>query len=254
MDVTGEINQRIGAFYFQSLGDQNGDGFDDILTTVRSSQNSVDLRLYYGNNANEEDFIDFGRFDTTNDRYGWSDAAFDAGFTVPSGDLNGDGFRDILLSLYRRSVGNGYSPALFLGGPGVFDTLADWSGTLTDLIYITNVGDYNGDGKDDYTSRPLSAQNFGFYLGGVPPLSQIPEWEHIPNRAHMGFGDVNGDGFSDFGMSYFIGSQDLSRMDIFFRLARSGFHSGLVYQRPRGTRIDGTDELLVILMVTILTT
>ncbi|MBL0062226.1 MAG: VCBS repeat-containing protein [bacterium] len=199
LDVTGEINQRIGAFYLQSLGDQNGDGLDDILTTVRSSQNSVDLRLYYGNNANEEGFIDFGRFDTTNDRYGWSDAAFDAGFTVPSGDLNGDGFRDIFLSLYRRSVGNGYSPALFLGGPGVFDTLADWIGDLTDMLYITNVGDYNGDGKDDFTKRTLNPGPFNFYLGDFPYQILLFGRAFDNYSAHMGFGDVNHDGYSDFG-------------------------------------------------------
>ncbi|MBL0063265.1 MAG: T9SS type A sorting domain-containing protein [bacterium] len=156
------------------------------------------------------------------------------GFTVQAGDVNGDGYADFMrtLCIWYDDHCHLY-PYLFLGGPSVFDTLADWSGDLTVIEFITNVGDYNGDGKDDYTSRPLSAQYFGLYLGGVPPLSQIPEWEHVPNRAHMGFGDVNGDGFSDFGMSYFIGSQDLSRMDIFLGSAE-GDSIPLVYQYGPG--------------------
>ncbi|MBL0062666.1 MAG: hypothetical protein IPP40_14570 [bacterium] len=149
--------------------------------------------------------------------------------------MNGDGNADIMRTLcVWYDDGCHFYPYLFLGGAGAFDTLADWSGDMTAMEFITNVGDYNGDGKDDYTSRPLSAQNFGFYLGGVPPLSQIPEWEHIPNRSHMGFGDVNGDGFSDFGMSYFIGSQETARTEIFLGSPEADSIADVVFERTTG--------------------
>ncbi|MBK6766756.1 MAG: hypothetical protein IPG71_10690 [bacterium] len=168
LDVTGEVGQAIGRFNLQTLGDQNGDGFDDFLTSVDDPNDNSALRIYWGS-AGPAEFIDFGRFDTTGREFGWVDAAYDAGFTVPAGDFDGDGHGDILRELCVWYDGQCHLyPYLFLGGPGVFDTLADWTGNLTDMRFTTNVGDYNGDGKDDFTKKTLNTGSFGFYLGGFP--------------------------------------------------------------------------------------
>ncbi len=231
LDVTGEIGESIGAYDLQTLGDQNGDGRDDFLTLVTEPNTGSHLRMYFGSVDGSESFVEFGGFDTTGREFFWLDAEFDAGFTVPAGDVNGDGYADIMRTLCVWYDGHcDLYPYLFLGGPGVFDTLADWVGDLSVLEFITNVGDYNGDGRDDFTKRPLSAQYFGLFLGSEPPLSQVYEWEHTPNRNHMGFGDLNGDGFSDFGMSYVLNSQDLSKMDIFLGSAEADSVPGLVYE------------------------
>ncbi|MBK8128622.1 MAG: VCBS repeat-containing protein [bacterium] len=205
-----------------------------VLTSVVMPTNSS-LRIYWGNNLSTSDFLDFGRFDSTGREIGWQDASFDAGFTVPAGDVDGDGYADIMrtLCVWYDAQCHLY-PCLFLGGPGVFDTLADWVGDLTTMRFTTNVGDYNGDGRDDYTSRPLSAQYFGLYFGQEPPLSQEYEWEHTPNRNHMGFGDVNGDGFSDFGMSYFMGSVGIARTEIFLGSTEADSVADVVIERSTG--------------------
>ena len=46
LDVTGEVGQYLGFSCFQSVGDQNGDGFDDVIVGSESSVNSLDIRLY----------------------------------------------------------------------------------------------------------------------------------------------------------------------------------------------------------------
>ncbi|MBL0062665.1 MAG: hypothetical protein IPP40_14565 [bacterium] len=78
LDITGEVNQVLG-FNLQVLGDQNGDGFDDFVTSVASSENTAGLRIYYGNNNGQQSFIEFGRFDSTERSLDGSDADFDAG-------------------------------------------------------------------------------------------------------------------------------------------------------------------------------
>ena len=46
LDVTGEVGQYLGFSCFQSVGDQNGDGFDDVIVGSESSVDSLDIRLY----------------------------------------------------------------------------------------------------------------------------------------------------------------------------------------------------------------
>lgn len=212
LDVTGEVEESIGRSVLMSVGDQDGDGFDDILTKESMGFWSNVLRLYYGSNTGEVRYTRFGNVDSSElDHFWWS-----ADFTQTLGDVNGDGEIDIFLDLQRRTEDFDliYRPVLFLGGPVLFDTIPDWSGEWGNNYFTTNVGDYDGDGRDDVTRRPLNAQYFGFYRS-ADPLPTEPTWTYIPNRDHMGFGDFNNDGFSDFGMSYQIVSQDMSEADLF---------------------------------------
>ncbi|MBK6766759.1 MAG: VCBS repeat-containing protein [bacterium] len=234
LDVTGEINQHLGFSGLQALGDQDGDGYDDIITYLSSGEDTPGLRIYYGNNSGQIEYTEFGRYPPTEYTYGWGDAAFDAGFTIPAGDVNGDGYADIMRDLCVYDFDCEFHTVFFLGGPGVFDTLADWIGDATDMLFTTNVGDYNGDGKDDFTKRTLNTGSFGFYLGDFP-LSNSAVWSRFDNySAHMGFGDVNHDGYSDFGRVILLSDSGYVRAELFLGSPAADSLPALVRVRPSG--------------------
>lgn len=135
-----------------------------------------------------------------------------------AGDVNGDGYPDVIVGapLYNGAVGRAY---VYFGGPDV-DEVADW--TLTGPspssfgASVAGAGDVNGDGYDDVI---VGAPNFdGFndgtffiyrgaayvFFGGPAPdavADVTMEGVVAPDAfgsSVAGAGDVNGDGFDDF--------------------------------------------------------
>src|SRR5262249_7644779 len=146
------------------------------------------------------------------DPQGENDADFFGTSAAWVGDVNGDGFDDLLVGAFRYpaigSVGRAY---LFFGGPAmdaVPDLIIDpppggsgWFG-----VSVASAGDFNGDGYPDFI---IGAQQAGYegrafiYYGG-PSLDAVPDVTLIGETtgALTGFGasvasagDVNGDGY-----------------------------------------------------------
>jgi len=130
------------------------------------------------------------------------------------GDVNGDGYDDILVGAFRypeiASAGQAY---LYFGGPTA-DSVADlvitpppggsgWFG-----VSVASAGDFNGDGYADFIIGAQQSGNEGkafIYYGG-PSLDATPDVTLIGEStgALTGFGasvasagDVNGDGYDD---------------------------------------------------------
>ncbi len=130
------------------------------------------------------------------------------------GDVNGDGYDDVLVGAFRypeiASVGQAY---LYFGGPAM-DAAADlvitppaggsgWFG-----VSVASAGDFNGDGYPDFIIGAQQAGNEGkafIYYGG-PSLDAAPDFTLIGEStgAITAFGasvasagDMNGDGFGD---------------------------------------------------------
>jgi hypothetical protein len=78
-----------------------------------------------------------------------------------AGDVNGDGFDDIIVGAFRFANGefNEGAAFLFFGGPGAFDLIADaqlesnQEGAVAGLS-VAGAGDVNGDGFDDVIVGP----------------------------------------------------------------------------------------------------
>jgi FG-GAP repeat len=130
------------------------------------------------------------------------------------GDVNGDGYDDLLVGAFRypeiASLGQAY---LYFGGPALDDVAdlvipapaggAGWFG-----VSVASAGDFNGDGYPDFIIGAQQAGNEGkafIYYGG-PSLDATPDFTLTGEStgALIAFGasvasagDVNEDGFDD---------------------------------------------------------
>ncbi|MBE9196860.1 FG-GAP repeat protein [Synechocystis sp. LEGE 06083] len=178
--INGIDNSDYSGFSVSSAGDVNGDGFDDLLIgAVFADPNGV-------SNAGES-YVVFGKSGGFSSSLNLSDLNGSNGFVIngidsndysglsvsSAGDVNGDGFDDLLIGAYRADP-NGVSNA---GESYVVFGSADIG--ASDIDNSAPVLDLNG------------AQLFnGFVING------------IDSRDDSGYsvssaGDVNGDGFDD---------------------------------------------------------
>jgi len=188
-----------------AAGDVNGDGFPDII--VGASQNDAGgsnagrAYVYYGGpGANAvADLILTGH--AANDRYGSAVAG--------AGDVNGDGFGDIIVGAPFNGAGGSLAGRAYVyygGSPA--DSTADlvFTGEPTAFlgISLSGAGDTNGDGYDDLLVGSPGATDRAFVYYGGPSGDTVADVVLFGRSANddfgysvSGVGDVNGDGFDD---------------------------------------------------------
>ncbi|HTM22591.1 MAG TPA: FG-GAP-like repeat-containing protein, partial [Kofleriaceae bacterium] len=177
-------------------GDINGDGFTDVIVG-RMAYNTLGtagtVHIYYGSADGPGEAVPM-----TSDIAGW-------GVGIDGvGDVNGDGYGDVLI---------GAEPAgayVYHGGP---DGLSATPAT-TLIIYdetwgsmVSRAGDVNGDGYGDFVVRSSSTgspPNFPdsmvtqLYVGGPGGVPVYPSFQLSAQPSDIACGgDINGDGYSD---------------------------------------------------------
>ena len=237
-----------------SAGDMNGDGFDDLVigakradSTGNARPNAGESYVIYGSGSLPQTIdlatpgtVGLTIFGASGVAVGVQQTGDYSGASVSSaGDVNGDGFDDLVIGAYRAySVGNakifageGY---LIYGGaslPASIDLAALGSAGVTIFgidssdytgISVSAAGDINGDGFDDLVlgaekadgaanAKPGSGESYvifgGSSLPGTIDLSTgLGSAGIIIYGANDGdysgssvsaAGDVNGDGFDD---------------------------------------------------------
>ena len=196
-------------------GDVNGDGFNDLhiggyIFLIGDGM----LCTFHGSAVGPDGIPDFmvagGAMDTS----------FFAINLSSAGDVNGDGFDDVVIGSPRYDALGVYQSGklqVYLGSEGGLQPEIAFTvhGTQYDERFAFNVndaGDLNHDGYDDllvgskyYDNGDL--QNTGkaeIYLGGPQGLQNTPTWSFVgvdsgnalgTNLANAG--DVNGDGYDD---------------------------------------------------------
>lgn len=207
-------------------GNVNGDGYDDVIVGAyyndAAGTDAGAAYLFYGGAPMDSQADLVVRGAAAGDAFGYSVSG--------AGDVNGDGYDDVVAGAMRNSaVGNQSGRAyVYFGGPsmnGDADVLLTGA-TAGDLFgaSVSDAGDVNGDRCGDVlVSAPWSSapggsfgQAYVFYGGaamdGLPDITfNGSEYWDKYGFALSGAGDTNGDGYDE----VIIGSawEDVSGVD-----------------------------------------
>ncbi len=209
--VNGEHVDDLYGHVVASAGDVNGDGYGDVLVGAPGWPNYTwrgKVYLYLGSPAGLSATPAWtGTGAVPDDRFGYGLSS--------AGDVNGDGFSDVLIGSYMYNSGQGKAQ-VFHGSAMGLPAVPNWTvlGSANSFFAasVSQAGDVNGDGYDDVIIGAdlhdiLGASNHGaafVYHGSPAGLSSSPDWSAFGSHGGARFGnsvsyagDVNGDGYSD---------------------------------------------------------
>jgi hypothetical protein len=205
-----------------NAGDVNGDGYDDIIIGASNySSNTGRAYIYYGGlsmNTIANVILTGG---ATNNYFGRS--------VSTAGDVNGDGYSDVIVGAYGYTTSTGRAYIYF--GGAIMNNIADitMTGEATFNLFgisVSAAGDVNGDGFSDVL---VGANGFNsstgrayIFLGGVS-MNNTADVTMTGEAANikLGYsvsdaGDVNGDGYSDVIAGAYDYSSSTGRAYIYF--------------------------------------
>ncbi len=250
-------------YSISDAGDVDGDGYDDVIIGApeddQGSTASGSAHVYRGTAKG----LDVHRRLTASDH---SEGARLGAAVSGAGDIDGDGFDDVIVGAPGdfRDEGAAY---VFFGGRNGIDT--DREDKLTESAFcyqfgdtVASAGDVNGDGFGDVivSSRPdpeLDCEAAAVvYHGGRNGLSEDAESVLQPGWAAVaasGAGDVNGDGYDDvivgqgeLDVAYvYLGTPDGLVLGTEIHLKVGGLSFGVSVSSAGDVNDDGFDDVIV---------
>ncbi len=167
------------------VGDFNGDGKDDIVTFTRGTTHDAYVSLSDGGRFVQDSWLWHGDF-------GWPGELLDVG------DFDGDG-RDDIVTFTRGTTASVF--VALSDGKSFLGTTWKWHGRFAINAETPDVGDYNGDGRDDIATFAggTSGDVYVATSTGTAFTGDGDLWHSFfaPTPEVPGSGDFNGDGRSD---------------------------------------------------------
>ncbi len=241
--LDGEIRGDLSGYSVSSAGDVNGDGFDDlIIGAIGADPNgfydSGSSYVVFGGVSGFDAQMDLSSLDGRNGfRLNGENGQDESGFSVSgAGDINGDGFDDVVVGAWRADPNGLFSGSSYVvfGKATGFDAQMDLSsldgrngfrldgenGDDDSGFSVSGAGDINGDDFDDVIVGAPGAEPNGRLSGssyvvfgkasGFDAQMDVSsldgrngfrlDGEHEGDRSGYSVsdaGDVNGDGFGD---------------------------------------------------------
>ena len=297
----GENADDNSGYSVSSAGDVNGDGYDDIIIGAYSSDK--------GERDAGQIYLIFGKatgwaIDTplsqANASFTGENAGDFSGWSVSSaGDVNGDGYDDIIIGAFGNDEGGGGAGKTYLiigkatgwamdtplsqaNASFIGENAGDASG-----YSVSSAGDVNGDGYDDMLIGAYGNDEgpFDFFGKSYLVFGKATGWEmdtslsqadasfigeytrDYSGKSVSSAGDVNGDGYDDIiigaygndgggydaGQSYLILGKatgwsidtPLSQSDASFIGENIGDYSGYSVSSARDVNGDGFDDIII---------
>ncbi len=213
----GELTYTAFGWSMSNAGDVNGDGFDDMIVSAIDYSNPEET-----NGEEGKLYLFFGSASGLSTEPDWQfesdDDSIVLGFSTDGGDLNGDGYSDIVAGALQYNNGQYNEGAVFLwyGSPtgpnlGAPDWILEYDQVFALLgSGVALSGDINSDGYNDlFVSAKMwdgpevdEGKTWLFWGSPDGPVASGWSWEPNQEGSISGFpanyaGDVNGDGFDD---------------------------------------------------------
>jgi hypothetical protein len=214
---TAESDQAFAQFgnSVASAGDVNGDGFSDVIVGAPLFDN--------GETDEGRAFVYHGSASGLSTTPNWTAESNQAGArfgvsVASAGDVNGDGYSDVIVGAWEFDNGQTDEGAAFVyhGSASGLSTTPNWTAESNQAgarfgVSVASAGDVNGDGYSDvivgaweFDNGETDEGRAFVYHGSASGLSTTPNWTAESNQENAYFGisvasagDVNGDGFSD---------------------------------------------------------
>jgi hypothetical protein len=216
--LTNNVPNSYYGYTMASL-DFNGDGIDDLVVysygSIELGRGRIDV--YWGGNPfdNVPDLTREGEF--------IGQIGYEAVLNV--GDVNGDGFEDLLIYEKLPDYETTYLTVLrfYYGGPDAdlipdHEIVVSYGAMGPNLYPLECLGDVNNDGYDDLGCKRWYADgdslDLSILLGGsFQVVNVVQDVSNSISSTISGVGDVNNDGFDDYmvGYAYATGYPNLPR-------------------------------------------
>jgi hypothetical protein len=197
-DFTFEVDGDSYPMDVSPLKDINGDGCDDLGYTVIKSDGVIEYRIIYGGSGDDHYFM------TITNNYGRQMHGV--------GDINADGYDDFSVEIWPDPGSWYFGDSYIFFGSAELDSIpdikiSDYHNPPFGSLASKAIGDFNGDGYDDCIAYTDGENCHHILFGGpneVPNISMTGGENYnaytptISTDDRMSFGDVNGDGKSDF--------------------------------------------------------
>ena len=231
--IRGEANSNFAGWSLSMAGDINRDGCDDIVISAPgvapAGSFSGMIYVIFGKTTGFAD-IDLGALNPSDGfTIAGSEASSFGGWDVDAGgDVNGDGFEDLLVTAYAADSNGTNAGTLWVvyGKAGGFAPIdlaspaSQYGFAVSGMQAYDNLGysaafagDFNGDGKDDLVIGAVSGNRaYVIYGAAGSALNNINVANLQPSQGFTLFGaanldrtggavasagDVNGDGYDD---------------------------------------------------------